>query len=268
MRNFVSVSWGTPGKTTQCVTRAKPAQDWGTASAPAAAQRGIWGITCESPPYQDGVRIQRTRGPNQAGYQQNRKSTSFTKIKRTGAVQEALITAQNNLGHSGNNITHYLPWTFKRLLRQEQVMKIGKFPFFANSVKLLQLLQCSFCCFFHSFCWTVASRVGKALILCAKCIRQSSQMTAPIQLVNGLFLCCCISRWYIFCSQGLQVIGSGFFYNTCSMNTWRNLKEPTQQSLGKKTSLHLLQSMAMISPAEGSSHCQSATDWPFSKVSA
>lgn len=60
----------------------------------------------------------------------------------------------------------------------------------------------------------------------------------------------------------------GGFGNKCSRKTWRNLKGSTQQNLGKKTNLHLLQSMAMISPAEGSSQCQYATDWPFSKVNA
>lgn len=73
------------------------------------------------------------------------------------------------------------------MFRQEQFTKIGKCPFFANSAKLLQLSV------FHSAPAMFLSQLlvnsgsGKGInFLCVKRIRQSSQIAAPIQLVNGL----------------------------------------------------------------------------------
>lgn len=96
----------------------------------------------------------------------------------------------------------------------------------------------------------VNSGFGKGVnSLCAKCIRQSSQITAPIQLVNGL-------HYTAVSHKGSMETATfsvhkmckllGFFNNKCSKNAQRNLKGPTRHSLGKKTSLHLLQSIATI----------------------
>lgn len=100
---------------------------------------------------------------------------------------------------------------------------------------------------------------------CAKCIRQSSQITAPIQLVNGLCYTAVFHRGTMktatFSVHKMCKL-LGFFNNKCSKNAQRNLKGPTQQSLGKKTSLYLLQSIATISPTEGT-----LQDFPVSGVS-
>lgn len=116
----------------------------------------------------------------------------------------------------------------------------------------------------------VNSGFGKGVnSLCAKCIRQSSQITAPTQLVNGLHYTA-VSHSSTMKTATFSVhkmckwLGWVFFfvvYNKCSKNSGRNLKRPAQHSLGKKTSLHLLQSIAMISPTEGTLY-----DFPVSGV--
>lgn len=62
----------------------------------------------------------------------------------------------------------------------------------------------------------------------------------------GWLVLCLVSLLLLFLEVFLFV-----FKNKCSKNTKRNLKGPAQHNLGKKTSLHLLQSIALISPAEG-----------------
>lgn len=167
------MSWGTPGKTAQCVTRAKPAQDWrgGLQSclSPAAAQTGIWGITCKSPPYEDGVRIQRMRGPNQAGYQQIGSQHGSQKSKGLEKSRKHLSQPRTILVSLEITLHITCPGLSKDCSDRNRLWRLGNFLSLQTQLNFYSCFQRSFCCFFHSFCWTVA--LGKALILCAKCIR-------------------------------------------------------------------------------------------------
>lgn len=127
-------------------------------------------------------------------------------------------------------------------------------------------------CFQLSSCWVsqlqVNSGFGKGVnSLCAKCIRRSSQITAPIQLVNGLCYTAVSHRGTMTTAtfsvhKICKLLGLVFFFsNKYSKNAQRNLKGPARHSLGKKTSFHLLQSIAMISPTEST-----LQDFPVSVV--
>lgn len=76
--------------------------------------------------YEDGVWMQRTRGPNQVGCQQNRKSVWFTAIKRkTGEVQAAFIPVKQQqctllalvLQKTGQAGTGYKDWEMSLLCK-------------------------------------------------------------------------------------------------------------------------------------------------------
>lgn len=106
---------------------------------------------------------------------------------------------------------------------------MGNFLSLQTQLSFYSCFQLRFC-FFHSICWTVA--LGKAFILCAKCIRQSSQIIAPIQLVNGLYFLLLYLRVVHLLFTSSASYWFGVFYNKCSMNIQRNLKGPTE--LGQK----------------------------------
>lgn len=143
---------------------------------------------------------------NQAEYQQNRKSTWFTAIKRTGKSRKHLSRPRTVLVTL--EITSYItcPGASKDCSGRNRLWRLGNFLSLQTQLSFYSCFQLSFCSFFHSFCWILA--LGKALIPCAKCIRQSSQITAPIQLVNGLFY------------AAVSHIGTSFVHKLCKLLVW------------------------------------------------
>ena len=97
---FAAVSWGMTRRQEHTVcNRCKPSPGLKSGGHEPTSDLQLHREVCEislagSLYYEDGVRMQRMRGPNKVGCQQNRKSVCFTTIKRrTGEVQAAFIPA-------------------------------------------------------------------------------------------------------------------------------------------------------------------------------